>query len=238
MRGLFLKIHKWIGICVGIVLFTWVVSGIVMILPGRPIVASRFNSPGDLTVASISPAAAADLVPGDSGAARKVRLVGINGRPFYEVSIQGGERSLLDASSGAVLTITAQVAESLARMAVGAGEAKVGSVDEIGEPSWGYSGGPLPVFRVAFEDHQRTVAYVSMRDGSVQADSRLLRVRSRIQQLHAFEPIEILTERPVLRQAALHVASAVGLCLVLTGYYLALPKGWRRRRELRSTSEG
>jgi len=233
----FLTIHRWLGICLGLILFTWIVSGIVMILPGQPVVPPQFNSPGGLASATLAPAAAGALIPGDASTPRTVRLVGIGGRPFYRVKLEGGERFLLDASSGTILTITPQVAESLARMAVGAGEETVVSVQEIrGEPRGDVSG-PLYAFRVSFEDPRRTVARVSLSDGSVAAETRLQRFRMGISGLHTFQPIGRLTDRPFVRRGALHISGAVGILLVLSGYYLALPMRWRRRQTENPTSK-
>lgn len=237
MTRLLLKVHKWIGICLGILLFTWLVSGMAMILPMRLLVPPGFNAVADIGTVPLAPATAAAMAPGDSAAPRTVRLVGVGGRPFYQVSVKGQGSALLDATTGALFTVTPQVAESLARLAIGARDARVASVEELREHRLDYSSGPLPAYRIAFDDARGSRAYVSPRDGSVRADSRGWRIRTGLARLHTFEPIEFLSDSKDLRDAALHTTSVIGLCLVFTGYYLALPGRWRRRQDRRQPSE-
>jgi Na+-transporting NADH:ubiquinone oxidoreductase subunit F len=233
MTRVLLTIHKWVGVCLGILVLIWLVSGIVLILPDREIIPRAFNSPGDLSTAEVSPASAAARVSSDSTAPRSVRLVGIGGRPYYQVTAEQDQKLLVDASSGQALNITAQVAESLARLAVGA---KVASVEEIRGQRQGSSSGPPLAFLVTFDDRQRTTARVSLSDGSVRAETKLRRVRREIAELHTLQQLQTISGSKVLREAVLHVTSIIGIFLVLTGYYLSLPKSWRRRIETRAMS--
>ena len=222
-------IHKWIGICLGVFFFMWLVSGVVMVVPMKPMVPPSFNSTPDLSTVQMSPAMAAALVTGDSSATRTVDLIGIGGRAFYQVKVKGGSQHLLDALSGDVLTITPAVAESLARLALNVGEAPLLSVERVTKRT-PYIFGPLPAFQVNFGDPARTVALVGERNGMVRGETRARQVRYFLTQLHTFAPIENITGRPETQEVGLWLVSGIALILVFTGYYLALPVRWRRRR--------
>lgn len=235
---LFLWLHKWIGIGIGVIVFIWLVSGMVMILPFTPIVAKRAADTIDMRQAAISPAAAITLVrsrEGDSTEVRRLQFVAIDLEPYYKIDTKGGKSFLLSAATGARLLITREVAERIARRGFSE-TTPVVSASEISRHSFEYAGGPLPAWRLAFGDDQKTIAYVSKRDGSVAHSSAGHRLRAFVSGLHTFDQLELIGGSERLKKLALHLTSLITIALVLTGYYVVLPTRWRRRWETRRAS--
>jgi len=224
----FLWLHKWLGICIGVVVFVWVVSGVVLILPRRAVPRAPAAAM-DWSQASLSPGQIAALVAatGDSGEIQDLSLIRLRNRPVFLAEIRKGRRHLLDAATGAPIEITAQLAESIAVEGLRT-PAPVTGVERLTRHDWRYSGA-LPAYRVVFDDARRTVAYVIERDGNLVLGDRGIRIRAVIAGLHTFQPLRLLTGN-TSRVFSLYLTSVVAVLLVLTGYYLVLPKKWRRRR--------
>lgn len=233
MTRAFLTLHKWIGISVGVFLFVWLVSGIVMILPMQRLAPAQGPGNVDLTTLTLAPAEALALVrsrEGDTARVFNYSLVVIGGEAYYRIQMKGGANHLISATTGERLVIGPERAETLARAGLSS-SAPVTSVTEVKAHSLGYANGPLPAWRVEFGDGRKTVAWVGARDGSVSHDTRLRRVRSFVAQMHTFDQLRTLTGSKLLARGSLGTLSAITILLVLTGYYLALPKRWRRRAE-------
>lgn len=228
MTRTFLWLHKWLGICMGVVVFIWVVSGVVMILPRGAVPQAKTPQP-DWSSAVLSPAQAAALVAatGDTAGIQNISLVRLRNRPVFLAEMRGGRRHLHDAATGTPIEVTAALAESIAVEGLRAPK-PVTRVERLEKPDWRYAG-RVPAYRVEFADPKRTVAYVTERDGGLQLGDRGIRIRAVITGLHTFQPLSLLGGN-TSRLAALHLTSAVAVLLVLTGYYLVLPKRWRRRR--------
>src|SRR5262249_53195330 len=133
------RLHKWIAVSAGIFFLSWMISGIVMILPGgklgRTMVRPLYES------ATVSPAQIASIV-GDSIA--DMTLIRIAGRVVYQVQTPRGPR-LIDAHSGTPFPITSDVAEQIVRSEY----VRDGAVLEkslLERHNWTYQMGPLPVY--------------------------------------------------------------------------------------------
>lgn len=95
-------LHKWIGIVMGVMVFVWLASGMVMILPVTPIVPKVSVEQLDMRSAVLSPAAALDLVAtreGSTALPRRVLMVAVDGAPYYRVDMKDGNSFLINASS-------------------------------------------------------------------------------------------------------------------------------------------
>ena len=225
-----LKIHKWIGMCLGVVVFAWLVSGIVMILPlrarggARP-PAARFD------LATLSPAEALRLAAnGEQDTPRVTRLsiTPVLDRTYYFLEFQGGRNQLVDVQTGSTLVITPELAEEIARRLSGVTAAA--RIDTVTQHSMGYMSGPVPAYRVAFADEEGSTAYVSLKDGSARYTNQRLRIRFFVSGLHTFDQLKLLEKTSTLKKPLLHLTSSIGIGLILTGYYLVLPKRWRSKR--------
>ncbi|HXE57812.1 MAG TPA: PepSY domain-containing protein [Gemmatimonadales bacterium] len=222
------RVHKWISVVVGAALLVWVVSGVVMILPGAGGV-RRAATPTSFEGFTLAPAEVARLLRervGHDAPIRELRLVALLDRPTYLVTAGRGTY-LVDAATGEPVPFTPELALALARRAHP--EAEPAGPAELIErhEAFGYAAGPLPVYRIRFADARGTVAYVSPRDGTVERVSRLRRLRNAIHRLHRFHPLNVVVG-DAAEKAALHVASAATLAAIATGYWLALRRTRRR----------
>lgn len=235
MTRLFLSVHKWVGIALGVLLFIWLASGVVMVLPMKLI--AKNARPGDVAVSGVtlSPAAAAQLVrtrDGDTSAVKDWSLEILGDQAYYRIVTAAKGNFLINGTTGARLEVNKAVAETLATARLPK-PLPVASVTEVKKFSLGYPNGPLPAWRVEFADGAHTVAYVGKRDGSVGLSTGLHRVRYFIAQMHTFDQIRTLGLSRAAQHVVLALTSAVAVLLVITGYYLVLPRRWRRRWEQR-----
>ncbi len=223
------KVHKWLGVGVGAILFIWVVSGVVIILPGGGADQGGRSAPVEYARMTISPAAAVRaLLERERVAApvRDIKLTSIFGDPVYVV--EAATRTyLINASTGEPISISARTAERIAQQSY-PGATPVGPAQrfERHDPL-SYPWGPLPAYRVEFADGRGTVLYVSARDGTVQRSDRVRKIRNAVQSLHRFYPVQAVFGRAA-QDLALYVASTVSLVAIVTGYYLAF--WWGRKR--------
>ena len=152
----------WIGIFVGVVLLMWSVTRVVLMVPGhRPEVAA----PGPLERAAVSPPEALVIALGDSGGeVRRHRwFVFTSESP---IALTGGRQPILvDAESGERIEITANLAEAVAREAIGR-EGGTVRVEPLRKHDAFYPAGSLPVWRVRFEGVEGGPSHVSQLDGT------------------------------------------------------------------------
>jgi hypothetical protein len=225
------RIHKTLAVSVGIFLAVWFISGITMVLPTSFFArADRPSAPIDFHGVSVSPAEAVkalDKILGETAQVSGLYLIRVRDSMVYKIVLRTGRPHLIDAQSGRIVTITPEVAEQIARDEFST-KAGVRNVVRLTDHDLDYSRGPLPVYRVVFEDRHGTISHVSIDDGSVRQANRWLRLRDRIIGFHTFHAFLGGHER--LRKGLLLLVSLLGLAAVASGYYLALPGALRRRR--------
>jgi Na+-transporting NADH:ubiquinone oxidoreductase subunit F len=168
MTPLLRKLHKWVGLAVGLQFLLWLASGMVMSMFDHHAVAGA----GHRAAAGPARAWPADglLVPADVlAAARKpVDSVGSHwllGVPAYRLANSEGSW-LVDARTGSALPVSAAHALELAR-ADYAGEGRAGQPQWLAEPTLEIRKHRGPSWRVDFDDADATTVYVSASDGSI-----------------------------------------------------------------------
>ena len=223
------RLHKWIGIGIGLILLMWIGTGVMMVLPQQ----EPLRVPLDQAAwvgAAVTPAAAVEAAsPGTRGRVVAMNLHTIEGQPVYRIYFADGSVRLVDARSGELFALTDSVAKSVARRALDRPDARVRSVERLESHQLRYLSGPLPVFRVVFDDGHNTVIYVNARDGSVQGGGTARRIRVILGGLHTFYPLRVVVRSARAEVGLLLLACGVAIVGVFTGYWLALPGGWRRR---------
>jgi hypothetical protein len=219
------KVHKWVGVAVGVVLLMWIVTG-VLLSAGEGMVNPR-KEPPDYAKATVSPAAALALAAaGDTANIGRatLELDQVGARAVYRVSIPSRGATLIDAANGERVTITDSIARALAARAV-PGEA-IQSVALVRNRERGYSGS-LPAWKAAFGDAEGTWLYVGAQDGRIGISTAVSRTSRVVGGLHTFGSLSALHIARRHIRLLLIGASVVALAVVLTGYLLSLP---RRRR--------
>lgn len=158
---LFRRIHRWVGLVLGLQFLLWALSGSVMALldmneVGGHDTAAMHAHPLPPDTEFIDPEKIAGLGP-VSG----VTLRDLAGRPVYELRTAKGMR-LADAADGTPVTIDADTARSVASMM---NEAEIRDVVALSMPNLEAREHTGAMWRVNFADKANSSAYVSAESG-------------------------------------------------------------------------
>ncbi|MCH2181772.1 MAG: PepSY domain-containing protein [Mariniblastus sp.] len=239
------KVHRYLGLIIGVQLFLWTVSGMVfswnsiravrgenMIRTESPVDLSRFQL-DDLNQVFSTLSGPGATAPEPVA----VNLRSMLGRPVYEIACHqsGGNTFLLvDAQNGTRLSpISPEQAGQIAQ-ADFAEPVEVRSVEliEVVGSHSEYRGKELPAYRVALDHPTGTVIYVSADRGVVTTRrNNRWRVFDFFWMLHTMD----YQGRDGFNHWLLRIVSAFGLLTVLTGYVLWLRTSpfWQRKRQKR-----
>lgn len=157
---LFRRIHKWVGLILGIQFVLWALSGSMMALLDSDAVGGHdgptMHAMPVTTDDLLSPVA---LVSGRAVSAMILRDVA--GRPTYEVTDTAGTR-LLDATTGRRIFVDRDLASAIASHGV---SAPVRNVALLAKPNLEARDHAGPMWRVDFSDAQNSSAYISSTTG-------------------------------------------------------------------------
>jgi hypothetical protein len=142
----------------------------------------------------------------------------------YHIELEGGNSHLIDGRSGQEEKITEQRAIAIARTKLPS-NVGVSKTEVLTEHTAEYSWGPLPVYRVVFDDRHATVVFVSTLNGAERSVNRLNRIQDFVEGLHTFRTVDLVTDSESVRKGLVVVFSLIGVGAAGSGYYLA----WRRR---------
>lgn len=164
------KIHKWVGLLLGIQLLFWTVGGLIMtwipieqVRGQHKVVEHKALPLSTENLMSISDLGELSDIP-----VLEVRYYHLMGTPVARLLLQDGSKQILDATTGAPITpISANMATTIASDDF-APNAAVKSVSEINEASPDYRG-PFPVWRIDFDDAENSTIYVSPTEARVVA---------------------------------------------------------------------
>lgn len=158
---LFRRIHKWVGLILGLQFLLWTLSGSMMALLDMDAVGGHampaiHNRPlsGETELVTPSSVAGQDAVSG-------LALRSLAGKPVYELSTGTGIR-LVDAATGSPVAVDARVARSVASAA---NHAPVRTVAFLAEPNLEAREHEGAMWRVDFADAANSSAYVSAETG-------------------------------------------------------------------------
>ena len=215
---IFRRVHKWVGLILGIQFILWSLSGAVMALIDMEDVRAQ-----PLVIAE--PIAAQGLIEPNlletDGSVDDIRLVMSDGRPVYQVSAKGKKRTFDGATGDAIV-----VDEAIVRQRANTiHEAPIRSVTALDMPNLEARDFEGPMWRVDFDDAENTSAYFAADTG------QFLVARSDGWRLWDF--FWMLHNMDYLNRASFNhpliIAVAFGvLFLSGTGFYL-LFKSFKRR---------
>jgi hypothetical protein len=153
----FRRIHKWVGLILGLQFLLWALSGSVMALLDKDKVGGHG---GGMSHAHPLPAgdyaALAKLPNGEPIHGLVLRDLGA--RPVYEVHSPKGVQ-LVDATSGEQIRVDQNMAREIASMM---NEAPIRSVSVLSKPNLEARDFTGPMWRVDFADDENSSAYVSL----------------------------------------------------------------------------
>jgi hypothetical protein len=216
------RIHKWIGLVIGIQLVLWTLSGAVM-------------SMLDHETVSGGPAAAAPpaVLPSSSAwgevqrhlAGRAVTSMAVRtllGRYVYAVGTDGVSL-LFDVESGAPVIVDAALAERVARAAYG-GDAQVSGVAALTELELAVREHQLPIWRVDFADPANSSFYISGGDGRLlERRNDSWRTWDFFWMLHNMD----YADRTSFNHPLIVLIGFAAMWLAITGFWLLFRTAWR-----------
>jgi uncharacterized iron-regulated membrane protein len=221
---LFRRIHKWVGLILGLQFVLWTVSGAVMALINHHEVSGEHLAHGHEAMpwpAQVIPPAQLPASLGGSEVLSFALRPLLHGH-VYEVQTPQGIR-LVDATSGQAMTVDAELAKAVAAMDH-AGEAPVSRVTRVTETTLETREHSGPLWRVDFADDDNSSFYVSEATGKVvERKSDTWRLWDFFWMLHNMDYVERKSfNHPLIIMVAFGV-----LWLSSTGFYL-LFKSFRK----------
>ncbi|MDZ3833519.1 MAG: PepSY domain-containing protein [Sphingopyxis sp.] len=157
---LFRRIHKWVGLVLGIQFLLWALSGSVMALLDKGKVGGHGGGMGHEHPLAEGEYFAPAALPQAKGATSIV-LRDLGARPVYELRTATGVR-LFDAADGSAIVVDAALAEAIAAMMNEAPVRKTSRLDKANLEARDHNGA---MWRVDFDDAENSSAYVAADTG-------------------------------------------------------------------------
>jgi hypothetical protein len=222
------RIHKWVGVGVGLLLGMWIVTGIMAAGGDAERGGSGQRTGPDFSRATLSPAQAAQAATAlDSAIAPVTQVVvdRVGSRMVYRLVGARGQSLLLDAGDGSRVVVDQALAAEIALL--DAPKAAMGTPTLIERHDDVYRRGPLPVWRVRLGDKEAGTLHVAVATGQLSRVDEGNELHRMAMGLHTFGSLlRIVPSRRAVYLIFIST-SVVALIVVLTGYYLSLPKSWR-----------
>lgn len=230
------RVHKWIALIVGLQIVLWIAGGFVMsaipieVVRGEHKIAQHAVEPFD--VAELLPLSEVTDAIGAS-AIKSAALGEMLGQPVWRIIEQGGDLAILDARSGAVLSpVTEATASAIAERDY-KGAAAIQSIAFIESPPTEYNK-PGPVWRVHFDDRDKTTIYVDPSTGEVTARrSETWRLFDFFWKLHVMD----YDDGADFNHPLLITAAGMAIFVSVSGFVLLIIKmrrsllAWRRKQK-------
>ena len=214
------RIHKWVGLILGIQFVLWTVSGATMALLDMDKVGGH-SSPSPVDISTPWPAKLVD--PSSLGPVEGLTLRRVLDRPVYEVTGPSGTR-LLDAGTGSAMAIDAATAQQIAKQAFRHQE-QIVSVQRLDKPNLEAREHQGPMWRVNFADEENSSSYVSAVTGRPLVNrGDTWRTWDFVWMLHNMDYVN----RSSFNHPLIIFVAFATLWLSFTGFYL-LFKSFRRR---------
>lgn len=213
------KIHKWVGLILGIQFVLWALSGAVMaLLDSEKVGGHASPAPSPRIEQSQHLVSVARF-----GNVEQLSLRQIGDRPVYEV-VSNGATKLFDARNGQQIIVGAQLAEAVARQAFHHDSA-VKSASLLPKPNLESRAHSGPVWRIDFSDEENSSSYVSAETGKALVNrGDTWRLWDIAWMLHNMDYVN----RTSFNHPLIIFVAFGTLWLAFTGFYL-LFKSFRRR---------
>lgn len=219
LLGVSIQIHKWIALIVGVQVLFWTVGGFVM----TAIPIERVRSEHHLAKPSPAPLDLARVLPATEAAARaglpapaSALLQSTPRGPVWVITGPDGKAVTLDAVSGrpAATLSEAQARAFAAGSYVGAGKPVAARFYEVAPQETGREG---PIWRVDFDDAEKTSFYLAPETGEVVTRrSAVWRFYDFMWRLHILD----LKEGKDFNHPLIIALAALTLPVVITGFIL------------------
>lgn len=231
------KMHKWVGLLVGLQFVLWLVSGLTMgLLDADEIEGSKHRAHENSGRSWPHGALEHEKIIGNSEKSVISLSAGwLLDKPVYEMT-DGQAVWVVDAVSGKSVAVGKELAASLAKASyVGEGQPQAPLLLTRTVEARGHEG---PIWRIDFSDPEETTVYVSAQNGKVlEHRNRTWRLFDFFWMLHIMD----YTGRDNFNNPLVIMVGMAGLWLALTGSWLLVasfrinefvPQRWRRTRVL------
>ncbi|WP_129792345.1 PepSY domain-containing protein [Sphingosinicella sp. CPCC 101087] len=238
MSALWAKIHRWLALLMAIQILFWFVSGLFFAaFPIERVRSEHAIAPAQAEPVPFGTAADGLLRLGSAGVTgERIEIRNLLGRPVALIAAGESRPRLYDLATGQRLSPLPMDAAARIAEADHAGELRASMVERVAENSTEYRG-PLPAWRVDFQDRAARSLYVAADTGAVTARrSTLWRVYDFLWGLHVMD----WRTHEDFNSPLLVAATLLGLVVVISGLVM-LPRrlgytAWRRRRRARASS--
>lgn len=187
---LFKKLHKWIGLLMGLQVLLWLLSGLMIsLLDPEKVSGKQWASTSVAESQTLGPVVLlepAELPAGLLKDALGIDLTNRHGEPVYLVKRTGGE-TLVDATDGSIVVIDRARAEQLALNDFN-GDGKIASIESGMAPERETRDSQGAYWRVEFSDRSNTSVYISASTGEIlERRNSFWRVRDFFWMLHIMD---------------------------------------------------
>jgi len=217
------RIHKWVGLVIGLQFFLWAISGTAMALLSMDEVSG--GEMAEHATMPIPPGGAAwaqvqQSLAGQPIQSLTLRILGL--RYVFEVKTAAGV-GLFDAASGAPVRIDRQSAAALAA-AAHLGQVEVARVTALTEIGLAVRNHELPIWRVDFGDGANSSYYVSGTTGAIlERRNDSWRLWDFFWMLHNMDYLE----RSSFNHPVIITVGFAMVWLAVTGFWLLFRTMWR-----------
>lgn len=226
---LFRRIHKWVGLILGLQFVIWTISGAVMAVLSMEAVAGG-PPPPRVEAASLPAGGAAWPVVRQSLGTSPITSLTV--RPLLdgyvlEIGTPAGTR-LFDAGTGYLVEVDAAFARRLAQASyTGAGLIK--NVELLSEPTLAIREHQAPAWRVDFADEGNSSFYISQATGKLlERRNDTWRIWDFVWMLHNMDYVN----RTSFNHPLIIVVGFGIVWLAITGFYLLFKTTWRPEMRL------
>ncbi len=214
------QLHKWIGLIIGIQILLWISGGFIMSFFPIEKVRGEHNV-REAEALAITPDRLGVTIPFvleqlELTSVRDVRIRPVLDRLVYEIRPLDGAPIIVDAKNGEILSpIGKEMAETIAKQDF-SGDGALTSISLLDKGNAEYRG-PVPVWRVEFNDSDNTHLYVSPDLGRIVARRNgTWRLYDFFWMLHIMD----YQERENFNNKLVVSAAAIAFIFVITGFMM------------------
>lgn len=216
LRRITTALHRWLGLLAFGQVLLWSIGGCLMFtLDFGDLYADPPPKPLPLSQATLSPQALqtrlSALAPGSALTGAQIR--NLAGELAYQLERTDGAPMLLDAGGRRLDPISPALARRIA-VAGYTGKGRALGTELLPKSTGNYVS-PVPIYRIAFDDAQRTEIYVDPASGSLLARRKALwGLYNRMWEFHLMK----YTPSKAVNKALLLIFAAINVIVALTGF--------------------
>jgi len=212
------KLHKWIGLIIGIQVFLWILGGTVMsILPLDQVHGDHLHKPvKQLAITSQQRQEAGAILNTLDAPIVAYQVKSVFNRPLLVVNTESSPSLVFDLNHSKPINGMTEQEISLNAMSIYTGDGKISAVSLINERTSEYKKS-LPAWQVTFDDSTATAFYFNSHTGELNSvRNRQWRVFDFFWMLHIMD----YQERENFNHPLLIICALIALLLTLSGVYL------------------